>query len=200
MRSSRWFSGVPSLRPAGAWSHSRDSLAAFPPSALPDFVSPTWRVGCCGTIRLSDFPAPFALLAFSAWSRILAPSSIPPETAQSRGADQPPRSRPCRFRRGESWRLTHATDGVSQSNSADASLALLVFKDLPNGLVLSLADQDVGCVVSRIDDARRSAFAGIQCWQLLRCQLYVRGDSLLTDSKVAKGARTYPAPGAVPND
>ena len=72
MRASRWCTGLPSLRPAGVWSRSRGSLAAFPPPALPGFVSPTWQVGCCGTFRLSDFPVPFALLAFSAWSRILA--------------------------------------------------------------------------------------------------------------------------------
>ncbi len=84
MRSSRWSTGVPSLCPAGVWSLSRDSLAAFPPPALPGFVSPTWQVGCCGTIRLSDFPAPFALLAFSAWSRILASSWLVSTPGKSR--------------------------------------------------------------------------------------------------------------------
>jgi hypothetical protein len=72
MRSSLSFTVLPPLCTAGGRSLSRDSLAAFPPPELPGFVSPTWQVGCCGTIRLSDFPAPFALLASSARTRILA--------------------------------------------------------------------------------------------------------------------------------
>ena len=40
--------------------------------ALPSFVPPAWPAGFCGTIRLSDFPAPFALLASSACTCILA--------------------------------------------------------------------------------------------------------------------------------
>ena len=72
MRSSRFSTDAPSLGTVGVRSVSRDGLAAFPPLALPSFVPPAWSAGFCGTIRRSDFPGPFALLASSACTCILA--------------------------------------------------------------------------------------------------------------------------------
>ncbi len=72
MRSSRFSTDAPSLGTVDVRSLSRDGLAAFPPLELLSFLRPAWSAGFCGTIRISDFPASFALLTSSACTCILA--------------------------------------------------------------------------------------------------------------------------------
>jgi len=54
MRISRFITVSPSLRTDGVRSESRETLAAFPTSALPDFSRADWNSAGCGTIRPSD--------------------------------------------------------------------------------------------------------------------------------------------------
>jgi hypothetical protein len=71
MRFSRVNAEFPSLSTVDVRSVSRDGLTAFPAPALPGFDLRDWSSRFNGTIRSSDFPRSFALLAFSACTCIL---------------------------------------------------------------------------------------------------------------------------------
>ena len=108
----------------------------------------------------------------------------PPATARSPGAALLPRNRPCRFRRAESWQITHPTDGIPQRHPAYAPLPSLVFQDVPNRFLLGFADQDIGRVAGQ---ARTKANG--------------EGSVVIADStRQAAEARCPPAMPPVPNE